>query len=193
MKSLFASALLCLSAVAVHAAPVMINFDEQAAGTSITNQYAALGVNFTQASISDFTCCGTPTPTLVNAEFGGGGGDTRYSSLSMAFSTAMSAVGFDFNYYGTTSGAVALAYGAGGALLETLNITTVGSSTLEPVAFSVNGIESVEVRTFGYPSAGWLFAIDNLQFETGNSVPVPGSLALLGIGLVAVRATRRRA
>lgn len=191
MKSLFAATVLSLSTLAVQAAPTLIDFDDQAAGTTITSQYAALGVTFFQASISDFTCCGTPTPTLVNASTGGDGG-VRYPSLTMTFSSAASFVGFDFNYYGATVGAEALAFGEGGLLLETLAITTSAANALDPIAFSASDIESVEIRTLGFPSSGWLFAIDNLSFDTVGNVPEPGILAMLGLGLVSLVAARRK-
>lgn len=191
MKKQIATAFLAvLTAISVHAAPTLIDFNDQVSGAPIDNQYLGLGVKFSNASISDYTCCGTPTPALVNAQ-SGGSNDQRYSSLTMTFTDLVSLLSFSYNNYGSAPGAQAFAYGAGALLLETLNMPIGNGLSLLPVSFSSAGIQSVEIRTVGYPSAGWLFAIDDLSFER-NAVPEPGTLALFGLGLLGMGVTRRR-
>lgn len=67
---------------------------------------------------------------------------------------------------------------------------TSGIFTIDPTQYSA----LLVVFTFGGdPTAGYLRAIDNVSLSGPTNVPEPGALALLGLGLLGLVMTRRRA
>ena len=194
MKHSFLATAVLAAAFSAQAAPELIDFDAFGAGTLITNQYSAQGVIFAGASISDYTCCGTPTPALVNATSGGSDLSGRTASLTMTFASAVSALSLDYDNYGGATGAEMLAYDSSSTLLETvaLNPTGIDGFGLSSYGFTASGISSVQIRTVGFPSAGWLFAVDNLRFDAA-AVPEPTSVALVSLALLGLGLSRRRA
>lgn len=172
-------------AAAAQVQAVTIDFEGFGPGTLITNQYAGLGVNFSGASISNYTCCGTPTATLVTATDGGGSG--RTGILNIIFSGGASGVSFGYNNYGSLLGGYFQAFDSSNTLIETQGYTVASFSALELISFASSGIASITITSPSVPS--WLVAIDDLTFN----VPEPGSLALLGLALLGLGGTRRRA
>jgi len=183
----FAACIAFGAATLAQAVPVTIDFEGYGPGTLITNEYAGLGVTFSSASISNYTCCGTPTATLVTATDGGDSGRTGF--LDIFFSLAVSGVSLGYDNYGSFAGGSLQAFDSGDNLLETLVHTSAADNALEFMSFSSSNIAKIVVTSPG--GTGWLVAIDNLTFDS-NSVPEPDSLALLGVALLGLVGSRKR-
>ena len=83
------------------------------------------------------------------------------------------------------------AYGAGGVLLETVVSGTAGQFDPVPfllTSFSSSGISYIEALQ---PNDTWGWGMDNLEFN--SAVPEPGTVLLIGSGLLGLAARRRRA
>jgi hypothetical protein len=161
-----------------------ITFDEVglASGTVVTNQYAGLGVSF--------------TGTWQNNTYGGvfpnisGGALTDFQpnfcpcgpTFEIAFTNPVSAAVFAFV---TNPGTSTLTSYLGATLVESANFSTGGNG--EFTGFTGSFFDRIVVSPGG---GNFASVIDNLEF---NTVPEPTTLALLGAGLVALRARRRRA
>lgn len=169
-----------------------LGFDELTDGTMVTTQYA--GLTFTNAtaitagvSLNDFEF---PPKSGTNVVSDDGG------PLELMFTDPVSSVTAYFTY-GTAL--LLEAFDASNALLDTsaslfasnLAITGVtGASPNEELGFSlVAGISRVVITG---DLLGGSFTLDDLSFERlpGNSVPEPGTLLLVALGLVGL--TRRR-
>jgi hypothetical protein len=187
-----------LAFTAPASAATLIDFNTFLAGESVTNQYGSLGVLFstrTGAAISNaaisvyFPGDGTPDAAVTNSI---DGADDRQEFLIITFTTPVSNLSLEYDNYGATYlGDTIKAYGLGGTLLETLSPTPgVADFALETISFTSSGISYVEIQQ---PSNGWMFAVDNIQFN-GGAVPEPASWAMMiaGFGLVGA-AMRRRA
>ena len=181
-----------LSPMAANAVPITIDFDDLADNTVLTDQYAALGVTFsafedgaaTDSVVGAFTNVSSPnvwsncSPTIC--------GD-RADVLRIDFAFLVGSL----MWYTDTAGSqqpIFNAYGQGGALLETVIATATNQGNFALTSFSSSGISYVELLQ---PSDFWGYLIDDLSFEA-TSVPEPGTLALLGIGLLGMGAARRR-
>ncbi len=187
-----AATFLCAAATA---GAVTIDFEGYAPGTSITNQYAALGVTFAtsdgvsveNAAISRYFIEGTFTNSLTNSL---DGENVRRQFLTINFAHGSSGVSFGYDNYGEfLSGDNFKAYDGSGTLIETLSPSSASYSALETISFSTTGIRRI---TLEQPTSGWIFAIDNLNFTA--TVPEPGSWVMLiaGFGLVGAALRRRR-
>lgn len=189
MKAVLLGAVLSATVLQANAGLVTIDFNAFSANTLITNQYAAQGVTFGNASISQYTCCGTPGPVLVNSL---DGGNSRSVTLDIFFTAPVDNISFDYNNYGGyfTSNNFRL-YGANNNLLEVGTPTSASASTLTNYTFSAADVSRLTIEQ---PTQGWLFAIDNLSFTpNGSTVPEPSTLALGALALAALRLTTRRA
>jgi hypothetical protein len=201
MKTLFVSLLL----VAGSLSATTIDFDSAVAGTTITNQYSALGVTF-QTSPGSFvvlnnTFGGIVTPSsspnylqvagdgIFDFVFGVYGGSTPSFSFDLL---ALASSGGYFN------GATVTAYDILGNQLQQQVIAPVGPSQNVPsttVAFSAAGIHEVRFVQTQNPLGPGLFGIDKLTFgAVSQATPEPSSaLMVLGGLFAAVTTLRKRA
>ena len=203
-KSTFLAVLaVLLSPMAANADTIVINFDVDGFGatiagnTPITDQYANLGVLFAgieDGGAVDINAAPDPdgvaapsSPNVMtncaNANLGCPG--NRADILRMTFADPVSGISLMLDSLGGLSVTFNL-YDAFDALLETLTISS-GGSLFVPVAFASTGVSRIDGIQ---PSDGWAWAFDDLTFTT--AVPEPGTLALLGIGLLGMGAARRR-
>jgi PEP-CTERM motif len=187
-----------------------INFDDLTGGAcnlcgpSVTNQYASLGVTFSNPSFPGQDTADTNlTPLITNSslpnalfvEQGGQIGETPAMPFQILFSVPETMVGLV--YGSSTDSYLQLdAYDSTNTLLETL--TFVGSSAPIGLAGFAGIQESTGIARLDVsyhpnsdPSRTLNFSIDNLRFE-GSSVPEPSTLGLMAIGILGIAVLRRR-
>lgn len=206
IRHLLAGSVLALAGTAASAAPVVINFDVDAFGntiaanTSITNQYASLGVTFLgleNGSAININAApdpdGSPTPSSPNAltncsNASPGCPGNRADIVRIAFAAPVSDVSLSLNTLGPAAVTFNL-YDAADVLLETLTQLS-PDGTYAMVAFTASGVARIDALQ---PMDGWAWTLDNLSFES-STVPEPSAIALmLAAGLAAGVARRRRA
>jgi len=187
-----------LSPMAANADIITIDFDTLpgggtiASGTEITNQYAPFGATFSliedgsEVSGAFASQIGASTSTGDNSLFNCPGAcGARADILRIVFESLVS----DVSWYTDSEGSLDItfnAYDAGGILLESITATSIFPDFVF-TTFSVGGIARIDALQ---PSDSWGWSLDDLTYTT--SVPEPGTLALLGIGLLGMGAARRR-
>lgn len=203
---------------ALQASAATITFEDLTVGTTLSNQYAALGIIFSPNAFSgpgtstsgedwatntDMTIVsstgadvgGVGSPPLVSGNilrsFDGWLGEDGDPSFLMTFTTAINSFSADFAGISTPAD-VTLYIFNGVTLLSTVNAATNGQNTL---TFAAPNITSIAVRPGSFND--WV-GVDNIRFTqvgVGGAVPEPASWAmmLLGFGAmgVAVRRARR--
>lgn len=150
-------------------APLGLAFSgASAVGGSILNQSAEMG--FLARSGTDFLA--------FNVE-AGTGRDERISFASPQNTVSIHAAAFESGRFTMT------AFDGAGNVLGLTSLDT--SREWQALTFAGAGIRSVVVAS---TTGGW--ALDDLSFAGAVEVPEPGSLALLGAGLLGFAAVRRR-
>jgi hypothetical protein len=125
------------------------------------------------------------------------GSPTFNGPIAILFNTLVAGVGFDGGFFDAVGSTGITAFDINGVILGTVVNAGTGIEFLGLVTDTgENLIGGVFLDLVGTEPAG--FAIDNLRFGTGdqvrppNSVPEPGTLALLGIGLLGMGMARRK-
>ena len=189
-KAALALCVFAFSSIA-HAGLIEINFDELATNTVVNNVYAGVtfGTTHGNGDVSVFTaCCSESDPNSIAT--GSGGSFNFNGDLSLSFASAVNNLSF-FIGGDNDAGVVGLIdiFGLGGVLLDTVGLIADGdgqglTEELQDLsAYSnVTGINIYNVTD----AAGLVY--DTFRY----TVPEPGMLALLGIGLAGIGLARRR-
>jgi hypothetical protein len=195
IRNFLGAAILIIGAPAANAALIVETFESFADGQTITNQLTGLMV--TAANSGNAKIATASAPVVPGEPLG------IYNDAAGQFSTGFEfPLIFDFTGVGSSIGAIVdfgvvgagltlIAYdGAGG----TGNVLGTASTTTEQfIGVNAAGIQSaVFQQTNPQVAASWL--LDNLTYNTGPSVsvPVPGTIVLLGLGLAGFTAGRNR-
>lgn len=166
--------------------PTLIDFNGAPNGL-IGNFYSGLGVSFAHLDGGQSYNTGTGggsslTATNFSTEPGFPNGEATFSSL-------ITRVGFYITTNGDDNTTVYVYNGATLVGSETFDTFGAGSGGSFAGIEFLSGFDRIVIDTFG-PING-AFALDDFRFE-GSAVPEPGTLAILGLGLAGLAATRRR-
>lgn len=173
-----------------------ITFNEVAVvgGTAVTNQFNASGVSFTTNGPGPWFASNNPGPYSTNPGFAGTyldnftGGGAAASIYNILFSSTVKAAGAMWEFNISSPAATFSAY-LNGALVETFNYNNVACCTsTQFIGFSNTAFNEIRISNI----TGVNFIMDTLQYSPASHVPVPGSLALISLGLVGAIVSRRR-
>ena len=192
-----------LSPMAATAAPIQIgigdfsgsepvlDFEEFTGNVDvISDQFAALGVSFNSIPVEPHADYG-PTFAAAVAPFAGVNAlfqGLKATGEEISFASAVTRVGFNFGSNVNIN--VPFETYLGGVLTGSFNLIT---STNTMPFFGFEDLAGIDRIVF-LPELerGFVSQIDNLRWEGQVSVPEPGTLALLGIGLLGIGLARRK-
>lgn len=192
LRGMLALILLGLSGVGI-AAPVSVDFSTYAPDTPLT--YAG-GISFSLIGSPD--SAGAPTISHYDAPYDGLLTNTRHGGdyptaniLQFTFDSLVGGVSFVFNNAGTgTTGgrgdSYFEAFDASGGLLETGSLN---SALNDIFTLSAAGIKTIQFNNGTGGKDSWWFGVGSISATT---VPAPGGLALLGLGLISMGFARRK-
>ena len=193
-----------LAALASTCSAGVITFDEFPAmdnGAALTTAYSGIGVTFDDRNTGtwDGIDNGDPGGWGVNGTNGpnflgnNGGNNGETYAESIFFAVGQATVSFDASRTGGSSSGQTLtanAYDGSNNLIDSV-VLTLGNVNAW-TAFSVSGAGIARVDVIGSTSGFSPYAIDNLQFTSGSaSVPEPGSILLLAIGVAGLAGVKR--
>lgn len=188
LRILAISAIATTAAVA-HASTVAIDFRSYGVGTAVTS---AQGISFSLGG------AGATSGAPVIDGWGNNGLSNSNSGdyptaddLVITFNGNASDVSFGFDNYGGGNGSGWTAYGAGGSVLGTGDLSDVNNSMVS--LGSLSGVQQLVLDNGNYSQYGssWLFDVSSVS-ATVSAVPEPASIALMMAGLAAVGVARRR-
>ncbi len=172
-----------------------VNFDD------VTTQYSALGVTF-QGYVSSnpvalevvdhtvFMDNTPPSPPMSLSNFYNNDKYARADTMVINFLAPVSNIELDYNgagSYGSTT-AFNLYDFSSNTLVGSFTVASATDTDYHHAAFGGTDIGRLEILA---PQSGWGHYIDNLSFQAGPVVPVPGAAALVLVGLGALRVGRR--
>jgi hypothetical protein len=179
-------------ATALPATATAIDFEAQAANTGgnltgIPDSPLTVGIaTFTGGELRDGEIGLNADQTGVYASEGlFGSGET--DPLVITFASPVS----DFSVF-VANGDDMQSYTVSDNLGDSATMLLASAGGLGAATFSLpgNGVTSVDITSAN--ANAWDFAIDNVTFTAASSTPEPGSLLLLGTGLVLLAAVRRK-
>lgn len=177
----------------VNAQATVITFDNQVNGSPVSSGYAGLNWNGSIYALNQSSYGNSSIfPSASTAVYNGYGIQTVTISgglfdLNGAYFTGWAANGQAVSY--TSTNVTLTGYLAGVNMGSVTSALVANAFTW--VAADFGTIDSFTITNNGNGSQWWL--MDNLTInEARNSVPEPGSLALLGLGLGAMAVLRRR-
>lgn len=194
----------CLSAIVFFMAPIASNadpivngfgltdpdttitFDEiiLGAGDIVTNQYASHGVTF-----SGVQYCSQGCPTYggiegIDGKYVGNNGGEGTNPFSVFFNSPVVSAAMGF---ATDPATTYVSAYLNGVFVETFSLaTTYNNSGTAFLGFTNITFNEIRFKIDRFESL-----IDNIQFKTA-SVPEPGPLALLGLGLAGIGFAKRK-
>ncbi|MCP5160764.1 MAG: PEP-CTERM sorting domain-containing protein [Hahellaceae bacterium] len=194
MKKILGSLVSCLFISSVNATPITIDFDDLASDFTVGAHYSGLGVTFVDAFTTTYGYLpGGTSPIAISHTSGYQPQPNDPIEAIFGFSvSSVSLTGLDVGL----NGFVFSAYDAvvGGNLLATDQVfgSSVGVGEFFNLSLSATGIRRVEFsQVRNVTGDGVVF--DNFVFDTdASAVPVPGSIALLGLGLAGLGFSRKR-
>jgi len=210
---------IALTAAVPATAATTINFDQlpggaalPSSGTTISTQYASLGVTFLGTNTASGATGALNAWGLIAASGPGGSGNylgnfgavpaggpssyllaPRYDVTSMLFANAVSGVSFGLNTSGGQNSVTINAYDAQGTLLQTKANVMANEGSFAIQTLSASGIAKIDVVGNAPGGSVRLYGIDNLTY-TVSAVPEPATWAMMlgGFGMTGMAIRRRK-
>lgn len=198
-RSLALVGLTMLISAAAFAGHVEINFDEWGnqglTGIAITNQYAADGVLFssTAGNVNYVTTqpayLSTPPNFICTGPIGGSINCTAETILN--FSAPVQNLNFDGMGVNNTGNVASIDVFTNGSFNSTVQVVGAGQG-FSPDHIDLSAFSNItEIRIYNITDGGGI-GWDTFQYDTSTSTPEPGSLLLLGTGVVGLFGVVRR-